>query len=690
MEKEGFWVFVVIAALFLLVFMFLKPEITGMAVFSPGYYNWTFESDNYNYDENLILIENNSARLKLQIQQYSWTTSNSTEFYAEKGYYDYDNKTSEVISIDSKNYVVSTNKIFDIAFADFLDNDDIITLHTKSSSANNIKLCRTSEICNENNYGSVDYNGSEGEFSITVSNLEHPSKSFSIITNGSTKIDFISSTRGNVINAQYDPSDRTSKLAAVDNDDLDVAKKKMFNVIFEEELQNNDIISLYLDNEGETNIYLCWAGDFCESNYGSMHFPNIQGWYNITISNLPSPTDRLAILTDDKFDADYLKVTRNWEEVNIDYNLSYPESASLETQTFELPTINQLNLFSKNDELNGQSIKYYYYNEEWIEIPANGSLPELEQIKLKAEFFSNNINTPILYNMVLSYEFCSEDWECSEWNSCQENGARIRECTDKNECGSFVNKPNEIEGCDYFPGYYEISENKLISIEKDNLTVINASEVVIDLVSNDNLVNANFEIEKNLNLTEVDGKKMVSNVNISIDGINEKLESGVIKLYYTDEYLAENNINEDSLKIYYYDGNWEELNSSVNKEENYVYANAEHFSVYGILGEVRSENPPSNSGGSGGSSGGSGHSSTSSVIVNQQMPTEIKEKEIPKEEIINENAVENTIEEEPVTSLTGLVVYNAKKATVSVPIGLGLLILMIIFFLRVAKFNRKK
>ena len=271
---------------------------------------------------------------------------------------------------------------------------------------------------------------------------------------------------------------------------------------------------------------------------------------------------------------------------------------------------------------------------------------------------------------------------------CQENGARIRECIDKNECGSFVNKPREIEGCDYFPGYYEISENKLISIEKDNVTVINASEIVIDLVSNGDIINTNFEIEKNLNLTEASGKKMVSNVNISIGGINEKLESGIIKLYYTDEYLAENNINEDSLKIYYYDGNWEELNSSINKEENYVYASVEHFSVYGILGEVKSESPPSSSGSSGGGSGGG--RSSSSVIVNQALPREVKEttKEIPKE-IINGNAVENTIEEEPITSLTGLVVYNAKKAPVSVPIGLGLLILMIIFFLRAAKFNRK-
>ncbi len=573
MKKEDLGrisIFVVIAVLFLLIFIIIKPEITGMAVFSPGYYNWTFEGSNYIYDNSLILIENNSARLKIQSQEYSWTTSNSSVIY-------------------------------------------------------------------------LSY-------------------------------------------AEYDGEDKTYKVNTSDSNKQKV-KNHILNVVFNENIKSGDILSVYAGGDEDSNVFVCEHNVSCNGTYGSFFFEENgwwDKWYNVTLTNLD--TNSIGIRVDNEIDINYLKVTREWEEENIGYNLSYPESASLETQVFELPTINRLNLFSKNDELKGQNIKYYYYNENWIEIPANGSLPNLEQIKLKAELRSNKSETPILYNMVLSYDFCTENWECSDWNSCQENGARIRECIDKNDCGSLANKPRGIESCDYFPGYYEITENKLISIEKDNVTVINAGGVVIDLITNDNIVGSNFEIEKNLNLTEADGKKMVSNVNISINGINEKLESGVIKLYYTDEYLAENNINEDSLKIYYYGENWEELNSTVNKEENYVYANVEHFSVYGILGEVKSESSPSSSGSS---SGGGRSSSTSSVIVNKQMPMGIQEKEVPKKEIIEGNAEEN-IAEEPVTSLTGMVVYNAKKATVSVPVGLGLLTLIILFFLRVAKFNRKK
>ncbi len=579
-DLEKISIFAVIAASFLLIFLFLKPEITGLAVFTPGYYNWTFESDNYVYDNSLILIENNSARLKIQSQQYSWTTSNSSVIY-------------------------------------------------------------------------VSY-------------------------------------------AEYDGEDKTYKVNTSDSNKQKV-KSHMLNVVFNENIESGDILSLYVGGNEDSNVFVCEYNVSCNGTYGSFFFDDNgwgDKWYNVTLNNLD--TNRIGIRVDNEIDINYLKITREWQEENIGYNMSYPESASLETQVFELPTINQLNLFSKNDELNGQNIKYYYYNGNWNEIPANGSLPELEQIKLKAEFFSNKIDTPILYNMVLSYNYCTENWECSEWSACQENGAKIRSCIDKNECGSLANKPRGIESCDYFAGYYDIENNKKISLKNNENTVINASEVIIDLVSNSDLVDVNVNIDKNLeNLTEVDGKKIVSNVNISLDDSNDKIESGVIRLYYTDEYLAENNINEDSLKIYYYNGNWEELNSTVNKDENYVYANVEHFSVYGILGDIKqSESSPSSSSGSSGSSSG-GHSSTNSVIVNQAMPTEIKE--VPKKEIIDGNAEtivgENNVQEvngNTFDSLTGLVVYNAQKAPVSVPVGLGLLTLIILFFLRVAKFNRKK
>ena len=42
---------------------------------------------------------------------------------------------------------------------------------------------------------------------------------------------------------------------------------------------------------------------------------------------------------------------------------------------------------------------------------------------------------------------CEEDWECTDWNECQEDGTRSRICTDNNDCGTEENKTIEEETC---------------------------------------------------------------------------------------------------------------------------------------------------------------------------------------------------------------------------------------------------
>ena len=43
-------------------------------------------------------------------------------------------------------------------------------------------------------------------------------------------------------------------------------------------------------------------------------------------------------------------------------------------------------------------------------------------------------------------EPCNEVWKCSEWDSCI-NNQKTRTCTDKNDCGTIINKPPEIQNC---------------------------------------------------------------------------------------------------------------------------------------------------------------------------------------------------------------------------------------------------
>ena len=42
---------------------------------------------------------------------------------------------------------------------------------------------------------------------------------------------------------------------------------------------------------------------------------------------------------------------------------------------------------------------------------------------------------------------CTEDWTCTDWSTCVE-GIQTRTCTDRNNCGTIVNKSAETQACE--------------------------------------------------------------------------------------------------------------------------------------------------------------------------------------------------------------------------------------------------
>ena len=44
---------------------------------------------------------------------------------------------------------------------------------------------------------------------------------------------------------------------------------------------------------------------------------------------------------------------------------------------------------------------------------------------------------------------CNENWMCLNWSECSILGIRNRNCTDSNSCGTYDNKPKEVEECVY-------------------------------------------------------------------------------------------------------------------------------------------------------------------------------------------------------------------------------------------------
>jgi len=56
---------------------------------------------------------------------------------------------------------------------------------------------------------------------------------------------------------------------------------------------------------------------------------------------------------------------------------------------------------------------------------------------------------------------CQENWVCSNWSKCRIDGFQSRNCTDKNNCGSFENKPPEVQKCIYTPTCFDEVKNGL-------------------------------------------------------------------------------------------------------------------------------------------------------------------------------------------------------------------------------------
>jgi len=132
-------------------------------------------------------------------------------------------------------------------------------------------------------------------------------------------------------------------------------------------------------------------------------------------------------------------------------------------------------------------------------------------------------------------------------------------------------------------------------------TEVDASEAntVIDFVTNKTIYNATINISYSTNSQD--------NATISVPSIgrfikietNEDLRKSIklilLKIYYTDEEVSYNKLNESSLGIYWFSGSeWVRLNTSmdwirntgVNTEQNYVWAYVKHLSDYTVGGQT--------------------------------------------------------------------------------------------------------
>lgn len=75
--------------------------------------------------------------------------------------------------------------------------------------------------------------------------------------------------------------------------------------------------------------------------------------------------------------------------------------------------------------------------------------------------------------------------------------------------------------------------------------------------------------------------------------VSEEIEQGmnetIIKVFYTDEEVNTLGIDENELRLYFFDeitGSWQLINSWVDTTNNIVYGRTNHFSLWGVFGSI--------------------------------------------------------------------------------------------------------
>ncbi|HIH10771.1 TPA: hypothetical protein HA241_01125 [Candidatus Woesearchaeota archaeon] len=719
MSKRGLWrgQYILFGIIIVLIFTLFQYDssITGNVVYENILITkiWNFSNTSeYSYNDSVIEIATGEAKLRLintTITTNTTTTQNYTLLHA---LYDPEDKTNKLNSRDNERLEKSRNKTLDVIFSQDLTAGDTINLYIKEGTAGTLFFCPAGTPCSTTNYGAMEYNDSEGWFTATLTTTPIP-KNILNLYGTKVKIDFINSSSSTITTALYNPSDKTTKVLAKDNERQEI-DAKLFSVITSPFLTNNDVISLYLKGEEQVTIYLCSYGNRCTSqNYGTTNFNGTEGWYNLTIADLPTPTTHFTLNpNNEEIKIDAITFTHQETVFQNTTTISYPSNAEIKTMTITPTNFLRWNLFTINKTDNQQNVTAYYSTTNgvtWIEVPANNSVAHLNSssLQFKITLNSNQTITPTVNSLSVSYLYqqCLENWT-TYYGECFANDSKKKYYLDQNDCGTSINLPadNGTEvSCDYCtPNWTEVNtscrrDNVIITSYKD----LNSCYTVTNLSSDNNppqkvfhqcdycsihncsaainisknafqkiaetenmttwRVNASNEARTSLEITSPTNQNSNETESISIVhydwnivnktseniALNQYIDIEVnmtnmssikIVMYYTDEEITQNNISEESIQIQYYNETaeqWISLNSSVNMTENCVYAFIDHFSIYGLFGEqntVAQETSSTTSSSTGSaSSGGRGSSSTKATDHPSLKETENQESIIAAE-----------------------------------------------------------
>src|SRR3989344_1838604 len=387
------------------------------------------------------------------------------------------------------------------------------------------------------------------------------------------------------VTAANDEEDRLSKINSLNNQDTTVNVNKNLNITLSSNLENNDVISIYLTHNKATNVKLCPIND-CSAPYATASYSGTPDYVNFTISDMNSPTKTFNIIpVSENIKVDYIYAAHFTTTTNTTTTTIYPASASIETQDIIPANISKWDYIDYTQTLNNQVINYLYSTNSgfsWVNLTnKNISVSNSTKLKVKAILYSNAQSTPIINNLSLFY---TEVIIQNITNATQTNAS----------------ESNETSGNSNNSSQTPITFSKKVKLEEDKIS--------LEVFSSTNLSNVEINLSVS-NLTSSD-KSKVKAIDITAPNIN--FDSATLKINYTNEEIQ--NINESTIKLYYYNETtttWTQLDSIINTDENYVQINLTHFSTYGIFGDSLIKNPNLDSSSSS-SSGGSNNQNTPS------------------------------------------------------------------------------
>ena len=478
------------------------------------------------------------------------------------------------------------------------------------------------------NDSNLNYNDSE----IEIVNGTISLKQITIISNYTTENKITAYVESALRYTNDETVDATEDVSSLDENITNVDKTQIFDINFNETLDNNDIINFYLRgiNDGsQTEIYLCQNSTQCSSpGYGNLDYNGSIGWFSIIIGNLSSPVESFNIDPPLKVKVDYVNATKIILEEHSEVNNSYPINSTVTTEITAQDLTSWDNL-EVEENLSGQIITYDYSIDNgsiWESIPNDKNLTNIsitsDKITIKVILHSNGAATPSISSLNLTYT---------------------------------TTQPQT---------YYELNDTATISTIKDESITVNSSssKLELNIVATESLSNIAFNITE-LSDSRQSALSRVKEIEILSPELQNKVNSAVMKIYYTDEEIS--SLNESSLKLYYYNetnSEWQALESTVNTEENYIQANLQHFSIYGIFGEGNQQEASSSSSSSGGSGGKNEFiRGAQAQPVQQQLTQQQKSSPVTgSEETTQEQAIQTQTETQQQTTPTGNIVRIGK------------------------------